>query len=266
MSLEARDLGFGYPSRRIGRGASFALEPGEVLCLLGPNGSGKTTLFRTLLGLLPALEGEVLLDGEPLARVPRQRLARTLAYVPQAHEAYFPFSVLETVLMGRTAHVGLFSMPGPGDVAIAEQALETLGIEHLWDAEYTRISGGERQLTLIARALAQAPEIMVMDEPTANLDFGNQMLVLERVTALAGAGLGVVMATHDPDHAFLCAHRVAMLHQGALTGLGPPEDVITSESLRALYGVDVEIVELDRGQGARVRLCVPAVGRDAGHA
>ena len=265
MSLEARELGFGYPSRRIGSGASFRLAEGEVLCLLGPNGSGKTTLFKTLLGLLPAQAGEVLLDGRPVARMSRQRLARSLAYVPQAHEAYFPFSVLETVLMGRTAHVGLFSTPGPRDADIAARALETLGIDHLADAEYTRISGGERQLTLIARALAQEPRIVVMDEPTANLDFGNQTLVLERVAALARAGIGVVMATHDPDHAFLCAHRVAMLHEGALSGLGRPEEVITPASLRELYGVDVDVVELDRGGGVRMRVCVPAVTRgDAG--
>lgn len=263
MSLEARGLGFGYGARRIGSGASFALEAGEVLCLLGPNGSGKTTLFKTLLGLLPAQEGEVLLDGEPLARLSRQRLARSLAYVPQAHEAYFPFSVLETVLMGRTAHIGRFSTPGAEDLAVADRALATLDIAHLREAEYTRISGGERQLTLIARALAQEPRIMVMDEPTANLDFGNQMLVLERVSDLAEAGLGVVMATHDPDHAFLCAHRVAMLHGGALSALGRPEVVITADSLRALYGVEVEVVELERRPGRRVRVCVPTLARRA---
>lgn len=256
MRLRVDQLAFGYPGKPVGADASFALGPGEVLCLLGANGSGKTTLFKTILGLLRPQGGAVYLDQEDIGRWPRRRLAQALGYVPQAHAAYFPFSVLETVLMGRTAHMPLFAIPSRRDVAIAEQALATLNIGHLRDAVYTRISGGERQLTLIARALAQEPRILVMDEPTASLDFGNQMLVLDQVQRLAERGIGIILSTHDPDHAFLCAQRVAMLHEGRLIRLGAPPEVITAESLKELYGVDVSVVALAGGQRP-MHVCVP---------
>lgn len=256
MRLSADRLAFGYPSKPVGKEASFSLDPGEVLCLLGPNGSGKTTLFKTLLGLLPAQAGAVYLDDQDIKGWSRRRLARAVGYVPQAHTAYFPFSVLETVLMGRTAHLRLFATPSPHDVAIADQALATLNIAHLREAIYTRISGGERQLALIARALAQEPRILIMDEPTASLDFGNQMLVLDQVRRLAERGIGIILSTHDPDHAFLCARRVAMLHQGRVIRLGAPPEVITAESLRLIYGVDVEVVTLPTAPKA-AHVCVP---------
>ncbi len=189
MRLEAERLGFGYPGKPVGREVDLSIGPGEVVCLLGPNGSGKTTLFKTLLGLLPAQAGLVRIAGRPLAELPRAEVARRIAYVPQAHAAHFPYAVLDMVLMGRTAHLGPFARPGPRDAAAALAALETLGIAALADADYTRISGGQRQLALIARALAQAAPLIVMDEPTASLDFGNQALVLREVRALAAAGL-----------------------------------------------------------------------------
>lgn len=268
MKLSVDRLAFGYPSKPVGMEACFSLGAGEVLCLLGPNGSGKTTLFKTLLGLLPPQAGAVYLDDEDIKGWSRRRLAQAIGYVPQAHTAYFPFSVLETVLMGRTAHLRLFGTPSRHDVAIADRALATLNIAHLRDAIYTRISGGERQLTLIARALAQEPRILVMDEPTASLDFGNQMLVLDQVRGLAERGIGVVLSTHDPDHAFLCAQRVALLHKGKLIRLGAPPEVITAESLRLIYGVDVEVVALP-GARKTAHVCVPRLspsgqGRDGG--
>ncbi|MFQ5993870.1 MAG: ABC transporter ATP-binding protein [Acidiferrobacterales bacterium] len=261
MRLAVDNLGFGYPSKPVGREASFTLTGGEVLCLLGPNGSGKTTLFKTVLGLLPPQAGTVRLGEENMAGWSRQQIARVMGYVPQAHNAYFPFTVLETVLMGRTAHMGLFASPSRRDINAAERALDTLNIMHLRDAVYTRISGGERQLTLIARALAQEPQILVMDEPTASLDFGNQMLVLDQIHALAEKGMAIILSTHDPDHAFLCAHRVAMLHEGKLVRLGAPSDVITRDSLKLLYGVNIDVVELPayRSDGQRrIHVCVPA--------
>lgn len=260
MRLAVESLAFGYPSKPVGHDASFSLEPGEVLCLLGPNGSGKTTLFKTILGLLPPQGGVVQLDGQDLAGWSRRRVARIMGYVPQAHAAYFPFSVLETVLMGRTAHIGLFASPSKRDVVVAERVLESLNISDLRDAIYTRISGGERQLTLVARALAQEPEILVMDEPTASLDFGNQMLVLHQIRRLAESGIGIILSTHDPDHAFLCADRVAMLHEGKLVRLGAPDEVITPESLKQLYRVDVNVVELPGctgTEGRPVHVCIP---------
>ena len=155
MKLAAQKLAYGYPGRRIGNDVTFELNAGEVLCLLGPNGSGKTTLFKTLLGLLPVQGGEVILDGRDLRTLQRDAIARLVSYVPQAHGAFFPYTVLEVVLMGRTAHLGLFAAPSASDHGAALDAIRRRGIAHLADTTYTRIAGGERQLALIARALAQ---------------------------------------------------------------------------------------------------------------
>jgi iron complex transport system ATP-binding protein len=256
MSLSTELLGFGYPGRTVGSGVTIDIRAGEVLCLLGPNGGGKTTLMKTLLGLLPPRAGTVRIDGEDLARVSRKRLARIIGYVPQAHAAFFPFSVIDIVLMGRSAHIGLFAAPSRADHAVAERALATLGIGHLKERIYTEISGGERQLALIARALAQEPRILIMDEPTASLDFGNQVRVLHQIAALAASGIAVAFSTHDPDHVFLCGDRVALLHDGGMEEIGTPEAVITAAALKRLYGVEVQVVDLPDHE---TRTCVPSV-------
>jgi iron complex transport system ATP-binding protein len=257
--LSVRDLGFGYGAKVVGRDVSLEVRRSEVLCLLGPNGSGKTTLFKTMLGLLPAQAGEVLLEGSPLAGLPRPDIARRVAYVPQAHAAHFPFRVLDMVVMGRTAHLGLFAAPGREDRAKAMGALDALGIAELAETEYTRISGGQRQLALIARALAQDAPAVVMDEPTASLDFGNQVVVLGEVRRLAARGLAVVLSTHDPDHAFSVGSRVALLDGGRLIAQGLPAEVLTPERLRAVYGVSVVVERLSQGQ----TVCAPVYGAGA---
>jgi iron complex transport system ATP-binding protein len=174
---------------------------GEAVALLGPNGGGKTTLLKTLLGLLLAVSGEALLDGEPLLVLPVAERARRLAYVPQAHAGAFAFTALEMVTMGRTARGGLLGRPGPRDLAVARAMLDQMGVGHLGDRPYTMVSGGERQLMFVARALAQEPRYVVLDEPTASLDFGNQGLVMRRIRELAATGLGVLFTTHDPNQA-----------------------------------------------------------------
>jgi iron complex transport system ATP-binding protein len=253
VRLEVERANCGYAGKPVVDDVSFALESGEVVCLLGANGSGKTTLFKAILGLLRLRGGRILVDGADTARWPPRRLARALAYVPQAHTPPFPFAVKDVVLMARTAHLGLFGSPSRRDAAIAEDALETLGVSDLAHARYTEISGGERQLVLIARALAQQSEFLIMDEPTSNLDFGNQVRVLRRVKELARRGLGLLMTTHFPDHAFLCASRVALLKAGRLLTMGKPEEVLTRRHLEGAYGVSLRIVEVD----AELRVCVP---------
>lgn len=254
--LAAHALGFGYGAKVVGRDVDLAVRAGEVLCLLGPNGSGKTTLFKTMLGLLAPQAGDVLLDGTPMAQLSRPQIARRVAYVPQAHAAHFPFRVLDMVVMGRTAHLGLFAAPTREDRGKALNALAALGIAGLAENEYTRISGGQRQLALIARALAQDAPAIVMDEPTASLDFGNQVVVLAEVKRLAAQGLAVLLSTHNPDHAFSVGDRVALLDGGRLIAQGAPAEVLTPERLRAVYGVSVVIERLSQGQ----TVCAPDYG------
>jgi iron complex transport system ATP-binding protein len=252
VMLEARGLGYGYPQRAVGRDLDLQVSAGEVLAVLGPNGGGKTTLFRTLLGLLAPQAGAVLLDGQALAAMPRGEVARRAGYVPQGHAPQFAFTVREAVLMGRTAHIGLFAAPGAADREAAERAIRTLGIGELAERVVTELSGGERQLAMIARALAQGARLLILDEPTASLDFGNQVRVLRELRRLAAEGYAIVFSTHDPGQAFLAASRVLLIAQGGARGLGTPEAVITAENLREVYGVEVRVAPID---GTNV--CVP---------
>jgi iron complex transport system ATP-binding protein len=255
--LEARALDFGFPGRVVGRDVSFSLGPGEVMCVLGPNGGGKTTLFRTLLGLLASHGGNILLDGKPLSALSRREIARLSGYVPQGHSGYFAYTVREFVLMGRTAHLAAFSGPARRDREIAARALESLGISHVAEKPVTEISAGERQLVLVARALAQEPRLLVLDEPTASLDFGNQVRVLQQISALASAGMSILFSSHDPDHAFLTAHRAMLLGAGRAMALGAPAQVIRADTLERLYGVSVEVLALQNGGYT----CVPSLRR-----
>lgn len=254
--LRAQDLAFGFPGRTVGREVSFSLAAGEVMCVLGPNGGGKTTLFRTLLGLLAPHGGRVSLEGRALETLSRREIARRVGYVPQGQAGTFAYTVLEAVLMGRTAHLGAFAAPGERDRRVAQDALQTLGIGHLAERPVTQVSGGERQLSLIARALAQEPRVLVMDEPTASLDFGNQVRVLQSIASLAASGMGVLFATHDPDHAFLAAHRALLLAEGRVIALGAPAEVIRPETLERLYHVKVSVVPVGAGH-----TCLPALER-----
>jgi len=253
MLIEAQALSFGYPEHLVGHEASLAIGAGDVMCLLGPNGCGKTTLFRTMLGLLPPQGGRVLIGSDDVGRLSRRDIARRVAYVPQAQAALFPYTALDLVLMGRVAHRGLFSAPTGEDIAIAQRALTDLGIGALAGRDVTRLSGGQRQLVIVARALAQAAPLIVMDEPTANLDFGNQVRVLSEIRRLAERGIGVVLSTHDPDHAFAVGTRVALMHQGTIVASGQPTAVLTAERLQEVYGVEVAVEPLRDGR----TICAP---------
>jgi iron complex transport system ATP-binding protein len=255
MTIAARALDFGYPGHIVGRGLDLSLEKGEVLCVLGPNGSGKSTLLRTLLGLLPALGGEVSLGGRAMGQMKREEIARAVAYVPQAGASYFDFSVEEMVLMGRTAHLGAFAAPGERDRAASRASLERMGIASLAARPVSAVSGGERQLALIARALASQAPALVMDEPTANLDFGNQARVLAQVARLRDAGASILLCTHDPDHAFQVADRVLLLRGGSAITLARTQEALTAENLTRLYDVPVQVAEVATPGGVR-RVCV----------
>ena len=253
--LAVESLAFGFPGRTVGREVSFSLEAGEVMCVLGPNGGGKTTLFRTVLGLLPKHDGVIRLQDQAIDNLSRSEIARRVGYVPQGHLGYFAFTVREFVLMGRTAHLGLFSVPGRKDGEISDRSLESLGIAHLADKPVTDVSGGERQLALVARALAQEPKLLVLDEPTASLDFGNQVRVLQRLSALAASGISILFSSHDPDHAFLCARRALLLAEGRVLEIGAPRAVIRADTLQRLYGVSVQVMPLPGG----AHTCLPSM-------
>jgi iron complex transport system ATP-binding protein len=261
MRLEARDLAIGHGRARIGEGLSLSVGPDDILCLLGPNGCGKTTLFRTLLGLIPPMGGTATLGGDPLDRLSRPEIARRVAYVPQQHAPPFPFTAAEIVLMGRTARLGRFAQPGAADRAAAAGALARLGIGDLAGRDYSRLSGGQRQLVLIARALAQAAPLIVMDEPTASLDFGNQAAVLAEIAALAqaaaGEGRGVILSTHDPDQAFALGADVLLMKDGRTAAQGRPEAVLTGPALSRVYGVAVSVERTASGR----TVCAPALAR-----
>ena len=257
--LAAENLACGHGARTVLKDLTFTVKSGDFFFLLGPNGAGKTTLLKTLLRLVKPKAGRVLLDGEDVSRYSARQFAARVAYVPQAHTPPFPYSLLDMVAMGRASRQGFSGAPSRLDIKIAEEALETLSISHLKDTACTEISGGERQLALIARALAQKPDFLIMDEPTSNLDFGNQIAVLGHASRLAKEGrMGIAMTTHDPNHALFHASTVlAIGPEGACT-LGAPVQVVTGDYLYATYGISPHSVQtrLEDGQEARVFLPV----------
>ena len=255
--LETVGLSCGYGQQPVLKDISLQLHKGEVLCILGPNGVGKTTLFKTLLGFLPPCGGSVLLGDRPTAEWGRREFAREIAYIPQLHAPQFSYTVHDVVLMGRTPHLQGQASPSRQDDEIARDALERLGISHLAARDYSALSGGERQMVLIARALAQQPKVMVMDEPCASLDFGNRARMLAQVLRLAEEGLSVVMTTHDPNHAFLLDGNVICLGRDGFVRTGKAAQVLTEAGMAQLYGVPVRV-----HAGADSVACVPLIGRD----
>ena len=257
MELTLKHVTCGYGTTPILKDVSLTLRQGEIVCILGPNGIGKTTIFRSVLGFLKLLEGEVLLDGVPRDRMRARDFAKCVGYVPQSHEPPFPYSVPDVVVMGRAAHLRPFEAPGLEEYRIVDQVLNMLEISYLREKTYTQISGSERQMVLIARALAQNSSLLVMDEPTANLDFGNQIHVLQSIKKLTASGLGVLMTTHNPDHAFLRCDRVILLTKDKQVLEGTVDEIVTEENLRKAYGVEVRITTTVTETGEKIRSCVP---------
>lgn len=255
MSIRIENLCFSYGDHEVLRNISFCAEYGEFLSVLGPNGVGKSTLFRCMLGLLTPTGGETCIENMPIASMSAEELARHIAYIPQSHHPVFNFSVFDMVLMGTTSQTGAFSSPRKAQILQAEEALEKLGISHLKHRGYGSISGGERQLTLIARAIAQQAKILVMDEPSANLDFGNRIRVMRTVRRLTEEGYCVIQSTHDPDQAYLYSDKLLALYGGEVLAWGTPQETIHNALISTLYGVEVEICSM---RSDRVRVCVPA--------
>lgn len=247
--IELDSAGFRFGERWIYRDVSFALARGEIAAVLGPNGRGKTTLLKTVCGLLPPLEGEVRVRGR-------------LGYVPQSAFAAFSYSVLDIVLMGRARHVRLFRVPSAQDFEIARQAIASLGLSDMSERLFNQLSGGERQLVLIARALASECDLLVLDEPVAALDFHNQGLILETLREISlQRGLTVLMSTHYPQHALHLAHKVLLMHGPDRYQFGASDEILSETNLRELYSVPIRKVDIEHDCRISTTL-VPIFARD----
>jgi iron complex transport system ATP-binding protein len=260
--IETRGVSFTYGRGRSARpvleGVSLEIAAGSIVGLLGPNGSGKTTLLKLMAGVLEPVSGTVLLDGRPLREVSRLGRARRVAMVAQENRAAFDFTVLDIVLMGRYPHLGTFELEGPDDLRVARSALEATGTAELATRRFATLSGGEQQRVVIASALAQASELLLLDEPTTALDLRYQFEVADVLRRLnAKRGTTLVVSTHDLTLASaLCAH-VIMLKDGRVMAYGPTNDVLTAGSVRRLYGVEADVRFDDRAG----RLTVVPLGR-----
>ena len=259
MSIEIRNLSFAYSLREVLRGVSLSAGDGQLLAVLGPNGVGKTTLFRCILGLQPNYKGSIRIDGTDAHTLSARELAHHIAYIPQTHGMAFSYSVQDMVLMGTTHQVSTMSVPKQKELDAAGAAMEKLGISHLTDQNFAKLSGGEQQLVLIARALAQNAKTLLMDEPTASLDYGNQSLVLRQVRKLADDGYTILLSTHNPQHALWYADRAAALLNGTVAAFGSPSDVVDAALIEKLYGVEVCLV--DTAQGALISPVIKAAVR-----
>lgn len=258
LALQADGLRFAYPGGRpLLDDVSFSLAAGEILCLLGPNGTGKTTLLRCLLGLERLKAGRVAVQGRDLAGLCPAETARLMAYVPQETAAVFPFLAQDVVLMGRNPHLGFMAGPTDADHRATEGALARLGIAHLATRRFHELSGGERQMVLVARALAQGSRVLAMDEPCSGLDLGNQVRILGVIRDLARDGYAVLLTSHLPDHAFQLGGLAALLKDGRMQGPAPADDLLDAALLADLY--DTPIAVIQAGDGRRV--CVPVMPR-----
>lgn len=258
MSLSVRSASYGHiKGRPLFSGLDFSLEPGQILAILGPNGAGKTTLLNTITGMMAWQSGETLLGGRSLQSFSERELWRRFGYVPQARANAFAYTVLDMVLLGRSAHLGTFARPGAGDLAIAHRVLDRLEIGHLAGAHCNAISGGELQLVLIARALAGEPSVLFLDEPESHLDFKKQLIILDIIQRLARDDRMIcVMNTHFPNHALRIADRVLMLGTDGHHRFGRTDEVLTERSIHDCFGVNARIDTL-KAEGRSLRSIYP---------
>lgn len=260
MLLEINDVYGGYGNGDIIQGVSCCADRGDVLCLVGPNGCGKTTLFRLLLGSIPVSRGSITIDGREIRTLPPKEIARQVAYIPQYHTPVFAYTVLDVVTMGRAAHFSAFETPKPADREAAFAALEKVSALHLANKKYTALSGGQRQLILIARAICQSASVFVMDEPAANLDYANHQLLMDVIADLAGRGYCIVMSTHSPEHPFSVGSKVLLMKSGRVAGFGPPKEVITPQNLQSVYDIEMDVVAIRDRYGVERTICLPVKG------
>ncbi|WP_195267420.1 ABC transporter ATP-binding protein [Eubacterium sp. 1001713B170207_170306_E7] len=257
MKLEVNNLSFKYlNSRVIFEQVNFELEKGQILSILGPNGAGKSTLLNCIGNLITPQKGKIRLNGEDVDKMPPKKVAQRIGYVPQIHVPTYEYTVREFVVMGRTPYLGKTRSPGDTDYEQVERALDMVGITHLIEKPYTQISGGERQLVTIARAIVQEPDFILLDEPTAHLDFGNQIKTMRLVKKLSENGFGIIMTTHNPDQVFYTGGFVALLDRQGRLHCGEPEHILTEPSLTQLYQERVCVFYSDE---LKRRVCISGI-------
>ncbi len=254
--IEVSNISFCYPHTKKNTltDCSLTINRGELLSILGPNGAGKSTLLNCSCGLLTPQKGTIYINGTDVRRLDQKKIARTVGYVQQQQYSAFSHTVFDYVLMGRACNVDLFHQPDEKDREIARETIEMMGLSHISDSAITEISGGERQQAAIARAVAQRPQVLFFDEPTAHLDYGNQVNTLRMIKRLQREGFAIVMTTHNPDHCMMLGERVAILDREGHLEDGPVTDMLTEAKLHSVYNANMHIVYIDRiGRTA----CVP---------
>jgi iron complex transport system ATP-binding protein len=261
--LQVVNARFDYKDKQVFHNVGFSVEPGEICCVFGPNGCGKSTLLECVLGILKLSEGEIFIEGDRVFGMSPAQLARHAAFVPQLHEKTFPYTVLDFVLMGRAAYTGLLGTPKIGDTEAALSALKTLGIADFKNRPYTQLSGGELQMVMLARALAQQTPLIVLDEPTSHLDFKNDIAILETIANLVTQkGLAVLMATHFPNQAFFFEYhglpvKVLMMADHGIQKVGKPSEVFTRDNMLSVFGVESRVITCEVAPNAHLRQIVP---------
>lgn len=256
MSIEVKNLSFSYGDRQVLKDISFKVNPSEFVSILGPNGVGKSTLFRCMLGLLSGYSGQVCIDGVDIRKMSISECARHVAYIPQSCGAAFNYSVFDIVLMGSTPSLAGFRNPGKKAMERCEWALDKIGISELSDRCFHRLSGGEKQLVMIARAITQDAPMLMLDEPTASLDFGNQLRVLQQLKTLSAEGYTIIQTTHHPEQSYMFSDRILAVQNGQLLMDGKPSEILTKDTMKVLYGVDVEVLSMYED---KLRVCLPQI-------
>jgi iron complex transport system ATP-binding protein len=247
MILQVKNLGFSYSDKRkIFSDVSFDIKQGEIMSILGPNGSGKSTLLNCIANLYTPTKGQILLEGKPVSSISLNEFSKKIGYVPQVHIPAYAYSVRDFVVMGRSPYIGMFSKPGKEDYAIADKCLRDLGISHIAHRPYTEISGGERQQATIARVVAQQPKLILMDEPTSHLDYGNQIRTIKLIKRLSSQGYGIIMTTHIPDHVILLGGKVGILNNKGNMVVGTSEEVMNEKILREIYRTELSLVYIEK--------------------
>ena len=237
---------------------SMSMESREVFCILGPNGIGKTTLLKSLMNLYPLKSGSISIDGKDIREIGRKELAKLISFIPQTVQFSFPYKVLDVVLMGRTPHLNSMAQPSEEDYEKSADAIHLLGLDKLIYRPCTQLSGGQLQMVMFARALAQEARFLLLDEPTNHLDYGKQMQTLDIIRSMKEQNVGMIMTTHNPDHTFMACDKVAIMNKGKFTSVGTPDDVVTRQNLKEIYGIDVDIIQYE-GMHSR-KVCIPLPG------